>query len=283
MIFVMTDKPKPLYENLPTGKPHVSFSEIKCWKDCSFRHHLIHIEKKGVDTPAIPLSFGTAVHAALEQFLKTRTMDIEICHASLRESWAKNKDVVDKEGAHVFSEDSLKKAVRDSEYILSEFSEFLKREFSEWEFVASEHSLYEKIDRHPHAFKGFIDGVIKARGKRGETLHWILDHKTSQSGWRREKRSDDTLKYQLALYKNFWLQKNPELKFKDVRGAFVILKRNAKPGNHCELFTVSLGDKTVERAVKAMNNMISSVKRGVYLKNRDSCKFCEFYQTELCT
>ena len=29
----------------PTGKPHVSFSEIKAWKECSWRHKLIYIDK----------------------------------------------------------------------------------------------------------------------------------------------------------------------------------------------------------------------------------------------
>ena len=26
------------FQTLPTGKPHVSFSEVKLWKECSFRH-----------------------------------------------------------------------------------------------------------------------------------------------------------------------------------------------------------------------------------------------------
>ena len=30
---------------LLTGKPHVSFSEIKDWVECSYRHKLIHIDK----------------------------------------------------------------------------------------------------------------------------------------------------------------------------------------------------------------------------------------------
>ena len=29
----------------PTGKPHVSFSEIKIWKECPWRHKLTYIDK----------------------------------------------------------------------------------------------------------------------------------------------------------------------------------------------------------------------------------------------
>ena len=30
---------------LPTGKPHVSFSEVKVWKECSYRHKLAYVDK----------------------------------------------------------------------------------------------------------------------------------------------------------------------------------------------------------------------------------------------
>ena len=29
----------------PTGKPHVSFSEVKVWKECSYRHKLAYVDK----------------------------------------------------------------------------------------------------------------------------------------------------------------------------------------------------------------------------------------------
>ena len=29
----------------PTGKPHVSYSEVRCWKECPFRHKLSYIDK----------------------------------------------------------------------------------------------------------------------------------------------------------------------------------------------------------------------------------------------
>ena len=37
----------------PTGKPHISFSEIKQWKECAYRHKLTYIDKIDVfeDSP----------------------------------------------------------------------------------------------------------------------------------------------------------------------------------------------------------------------------------------
>jgi hypothetical protein len=269
-----TDKSK--FELLPTGKPHVSFSEVKTWKECSFRHKLTYVKKIDVFKPSPILEFGTAVHASCEDYLLTRVMKEEICLNHLREAWKKN------EGGENFDESSYKLAERDAKIILAEVPDFLEREFPGWEVIDAEHELYEPVENHPHAFKGFIDGVIKCKGKRGEDLIWIIDWKTSANGWRKEKRADTMVQSQLALYKNYWLQKNPTYQMKNVRCGFVILKKSAKLGQHCELFAISLGEVPIGRSLKVISNMITSVKRGVALKNRDNCMWCDYKDTEHC-
>ena len=46
----------------PTGKPHISFSEIKQWKECGYRHKLVYIDKIDTFEDSPYLHFGTAVH-----------------------------------------------------------------------------------------------------------------------------------------------------------------------------------------------------------------------------
>jgi hypothetical protein len=271
------EEKKSLFEDLPTGKKHVSFSEVKLWKECSYRHNLVHIKKLDVFKPSPVLEFGTAVHSACEDYLLTKVMKIEICLNALDEAWKRHSSLEE------FSEKSLATAKSEASIILNELPEFLEREFPGWEVVDAEHQLYEAVDGHPHAFKGFIDGVIKSKGKRGEDLYWIIDWKTSNRGWFKDQRADETKKYQLALYKNYWSKKNPQVPFKDIRCAFVILKKQAKAGEHCELFAVSMGDVPIQRSLKVVGNMLTSVKRGVAIKNRDSCTWCEFKGTEWCT
>lgn len=265
------------FEVLPTGKPHISFSEVKLWKECSYRHFLFHVKKIDLSKPSPVLDFGTAVHAACENYLLKRVMDPRIAYDHMEKAWDEKKQFPE------FTFESLAKAKAEAATILAEVPKFLDDTFPEWEVVDAEHQLYEAVENHPHAFKGFIDGVIKAKGKRGETIHWILDWKTTARGWFREKRSDDMVKAQLALYKNYWCQKHPEVPFKDVRCGFVLLKKSAKPGEHCELFSVSLGEVPIKRSLKVVSNMITSVKRGVALKNRDACTWCEYKGTENCT
>ena len=84
------------------------------------------------------------------------------------------------------------------------------------------------------------------------------------------------------LYKYFWSRKH-NVPLSDIRCGFILLKRGGKPGNMCELVTVSVGPKSLERATKMMNSMIKAVSKRFYLKNRNSCKFCDFKDTEYCT
>jgi hypothetical protein len=204
-------------------------------------------------------------------------MKPEICINHLQEAWKKN------EGVDGFTQAAYTSAVVESTAILAEIPTFLDENFPEWSVVDAEHALYEPIEGHSHAFKGFIDGVIKCKGKRGEDLYWIIDWKTSNRGWFREQKQDVTKQYQLALYKNYWSKKHPDVPFKDIRCAFVILKKSAKQGNHCELFAVSLGEVPVQRSLKVVNNMVTSVKKGLVIKNRDSCQWCEYKGTVHCT
>ena len=75
---------------LPTGKKHVSFSEIKAWKECSWRHKLIHIDKVDVFEPSPYLDFGTAVHEGCETLLETKTIDKEKLLKDITDAWEKN-------------------------------------------------------------------------------------------------------------------------------------------------------------------------------------------------
>lgn len=268
--------PNPKFVDLPTGKPHISFSEVRDWKECSYRHRLKYVLKIDLGQPGPLLDFGTACHAACEKFLKTRVMDAKVATDMIRKVWAKNKDIKG------FEPETVEKYVKEAEDILADVPKWFEEAFPDWEFIDAEHYLYEPIDGHPHAFKGFIDGVIKCKGARGKTVVWLVDWKTTSWGWSVEKKSDDMVRAQLVLYKNFWSAKTGTDP-KDVRCGFILLKRSAKPGQHCELVTTSVGDVTTGRSLKVINNMLTSVKRGIALKDRSSCTFCDYKDTPHCT
>ena len=54
----------------PTGKKHISYSELRNWKECAYRHKLQQIDKIDLFKPSPYLDFGTNVHEGCELFLK---------------------------------------------------------------------------------------------------------------------------------------------------------------------------------------------------------------------
>lgn len=273
--------------NFPTGKPHISFSEVKIWKECSWRHKLMYVDKVDTFKPSPYLDFGTAVHEGCETLLETRKVDKKKLFNDITDAWKKHGfdepewyEKMPKWYKHV----PVEEWCRWAENMWAEVPDFLDETFPNWNAVKAEEYLYEEIEGKDIKFKGFIDAVIKVPKKRGEGFnYWILDWKTSQSyGWRRQKKQDLLMTAQLILYKHFWARKH-SVPLKDVRCGFILLKRGGKPGRICELVTVSVGPKTLDRGIKLMNSMIASVYNKMFLKNRDSCTYCQFKNTEHCT
>lgn len=262
------------YELLPTGKPHVSFSEIREWDDCSWRHKIKHVMHIDLSKPSPIPGSGTAVHASCEDYLKTRVMKPEIAIAELQKLFAENA------GAAGFEEEKLQGYIDSAIGVLAEVPAWLDENFPNWEYVDAEHMLYEGIEGQPHAFKGFIDGIIQCDGAKGKRVTWLIDWKFT-GFWSADKKSDPKVTAQLIYYKHFWATKTAT-PMKDVRCGFVLLKRSGKPGTRIELVPVSVGDVSVGKSLKVINNMLSSMKKGLAFKNKQACTYCDFKKTEWC-
>lgn len=254
----------------PTGKPHVSYSEVRAWKECSWRHKLIYVDRIDKFKPSPNIDFGTHVHAECEEYLEKRTFNIDRLRENITKTWI--------EKGFESPENWIKEGIQ----IIEEIPEFLENSFPGWEFIASEHALYESIQDTEIKFKGYVDGMIRAKNKRGQDRLWIIDWKTtSPRGWNSEKRRDFLVQAQLALYKHYTSQKF-EVDPKEIKCGFVLLKRGLKPGKACELVEISVGPKAMEDANKMVKSMISSVATGKTIKNRLACTYCDFKGTDHC-
>ena len=254
----------------PTGKAHVSFSEVRTWAECPWKHKLTYIDKVKADVESEHLYFGTAVHASCEKYLKTRELDTNICTSEIRRIWQeKGFPAVDKWCSW-------------AETTINDIPTFLDENFPEWETLDAEHALMEPIDNHDIKFKGFIDAIFKLKDKRGKSKLLIVDWKTGPAyGWRRDKKEDFNTQAQLILYKWF-IMKKFELASADVGTAFVVLKKGAKSGKSIDLVAFSAGPKAQEKANKLVSNMINTVKRGFFPKNKHNCQFCDFAKSGQC-
>lgn len=285
----------PLFEDktlLPTNKHHVSYSEVVCWNECSFRHKLKYIDQiDDGDKGSEHTAFGHAVHTALEQYLlnhKDPKFSYDNAIDEAHNEFIKELEVVGYKGK---DGESFLDAL---DAIPREVPGWLDTEFPGWETVAAEFYLFEPIEGQTNKFfKGFMDTVIrfpkpprkgskpKPEGTPVEWEYWILDWKTTSWGWDLKKKTDKFKRMQLALYKHYWCTKLG-IDFKQVKCGFVLLKRTAKPGNRCELVEISVGDKTREDALNLVSEMVNSIGKRMVLKNRNSCTYCKYHNTKWC-
>ena len=278
---------------LPTGKPHVSFSEVKMWKECPWRHKLVHIDKLSEFEPSPHLDYGTIVHEGVENFLNTREMDIPDVLKKLEEKWDENgfdtQEYIEKQTAAARSQGWKYKHVNldgwkeSASNCLKRLPSFMEENFGNWKTIEAEHQLYEDIQgASGEKFKGFIDALILSNID-GKKKVWLIDWKTaSPRGWNRQKRQDFLMQAQLMLYKSFWSEKML-LRSKDISCGFVLLKKQTPENKSVEMIKVSAGPKMMEKSQKLVRSTIKGIKSGLLLKNRESCRFCEFKDTQYCT
>lgn len=264
---------------------------------CQWKWYVEQVQGNRIKEHSIHMAFGTAIHHAIEH-LKNKDISKRVATAVAKELFLSK--LLEEESKF---KDSLKQI-----YDLSVFVESGERiidhiddvpELRDSVVASNELELLEDIDRSDDLkmkFKGFVDFIVKMPAKRGKkSILYVLDFKTCSWGWTNDDKNDPHKQLQLLLYKHF-ICKKFGIDPKDVRTAFVLLKKRPRPANlrsgrpadsPIEVVHVSSGPKTMERAVETLQSTISEMHSGVYEKNTKSCinKFknvCVHYKTERC-
>lgn len=180
---------------LPTGKPHISYSEFAEHEKCNYRHKLIHIDKLSTWEDNIHALFGTQLHSACEELVETgivkdkskyinayRVKAEEILEnlknnainlaAALVEATDSEIEELTKQAEK--AQEKFDREVKNHNTFIEKFPvmiddvlPFLSREYPGWRLEKSEMKLYMQIsDKTKHYFKGFIDLVISIPRQR---------------------------------------------------------------------------------------------------------------------
>lgn len=283
----------PLFQDptmLPTGKHHVSFSEVSTANECGFRHKLKHVDGHGEGDTEHTL-YGKCIHDAVHDWLLQKSLTefdweerIGDCYNQIVAGFQKLPNF--KPAPDVLAKDWLESI----DAILQRVPTWMDETFPDWKVVAAEIKLFEPIEGKTNKwFKGFIDCVVKVpkvarKGSKKPATgwtYWIIDWKTTSWGWDKKKKQDKFKRMQLALYKHFFHQLTG-IPLDDIKCGFVLLKRTAKK-ERCELIEVSVGEKTRKDALDLVSLSINLITKRLWLKNRNACRYCDFYATPLCT
>ena len=251
---------------------HISYSEMKIWNECPYRHKLQYIDKIDGFKGNLHTAFGTAMHSVCEHALLDRELDKK---EHFLKAFSEEIEKLVAKGVPI--EEDLYQAMLGQHQAISEsFFTALGEYFEDCEIVSMEEKLYEDMEGLDTKFKGFIDLVVKTKDGK----HHILDWKTCGWGWNARKKADKIVNYQIVLYKYFWAKKHG-IPLDQIEAHFGLLKRTAKK-NNTEIFRVTSGKKKTENATKLLERAVKNIKKGTTLKNRLSCKYCAFYKTEHC-
>jgi len=252
-------------------RAHISYSELKIWNECPYKHKLKYINKVDSFKGNEFTIFGTAVHATCEKTLLKPSAQPENYFTL---SFLNEIEDLRSKGV-TLDQSLLGQMEKQGRSLSTKVLPALENHFGDYEVFSTEEQLYLPLETHPQKFKGFIDLVVKV----GDKYH-IIDWKTCSWGWDARKKSDKILSYQLTLYKHFFALKH-NIDLKNIETHFVLLKRTAKK-NEVEFVRVTSGDKKIKNALNLLNKALYNIGKNRGIKNRMSCSRCEFYKTKHC-
>jgi len=208
---------KPLLEHKETPidwstDKIVSYSQFSTWKQCPHKWKLQNVDKLK-NPPSIELTFGKAMHTALQHYLKVmyeksaaaadREGIINIFEDNFRkeykESFEKNNNI------HFSSAEEMAEYFEDGRSIIEFFLKKRGGYFSsrKTHLIGIEFPLsYTPHEEYPNVkLKGFIDFILY---NENTDKIYIYDIKTSKRGWKDNDKKDETKTAQILLYKEYF-------------------------------------------------------------------------------
>ena len=249
---------------------HISYSEIKNWSKCPYYHKLTYIDGLKHFKGNLYTAFGSALHTVCEKVDDLENSEL----VALFKDQFKNEVRALEEHDEKFYGEMLVQGTKIIPYIKTALADY----FGDYKILSVEENLYESIwvTTDEKYFKGYVDLVLQV----GDTIH-ILDWKTTTRGWNDRKRGENITKYQLLLYKYYYGQKHG-CDLNNIKVHFGLLNRTLGGKKRVELYEVESERNNLASAINYMKNFLYNVKKENFIKNRLSCRYCEFKDTEHC-
>ena len=288
---------KPLEINYAFQKS-ISYSQMSMYLQCPKKWALHYRDGHKVPSFSINMTFGTAVHETLQNYLsvmynesgvKADEIDMEeYFEDRFRENYAKGYK--DNKNTHFSNPEEMREFYDDGLAIL----DFIKKKRGEyfsktgWHLVGIEIPIVISPDKRYNnvLFNGFIDLVLYHEPTEQFVIY---DIKTSGRGWGDKEKKDEVKQFQILLYKAY---------FSEIFGVpedhidveFFIVKRkiweaSEFPQKRVQQFTPANGKTKVKKAKTALDSFIESVFSldGSYKPtdhqaqpSKSNCMYCQF-------
>ena len=251
---------------------NISYTQLSAWMECPHRWKQMYIDKIK-QPPSIHLSFGTAMHETLQEYMELmynkgqQHADEFDAHKHFQAGFMLlYKADVEKLGKNFATKEELVEFTNDGLEIIDFFLRHRQEHFQKhgWKLVGIEMPiLIPPHEDYPNVkLMGKLDLVMF-----DETLHKIViwDIKTSTRGWTKWDKENKLKTSQMVIYKKYFAEQyNVPVENIDVR--YFIVKRKI-PDNpkyaimksRIQKFEPSSGKTTQNKMVKNMKSFIEDV------------------------
>jgi len=253
-------------------RTHISFSELKIWNECPYKHKLVYKDNIKEFLGNEYTAFGTAIHYVCEKAVEDEKADLL---SIFNTKFLEELTLLTEKKVEI-KKDLVNQMRKQGKNMLSLILPALKETFIDFEVISAEENLLIPIENIDLLFKGFIDLILKTPDGK----YHVIDWKTCSWGWNFWKRSEKMTTYQLTYYKHFFAKKY-NIKLDNIETHFALLKRTAKK-DKVEIFKVSSGEKKVKNALNFLNKALYNINNKNFVKNKISCRNCEFNKTKHC-
>jgi hypothetical protein len=289
-------------EIIPSKKKTVSYSQFSNWFTCPYKYYRDYILKERVFEENLIMSFGTAIHATIQNYLRTlyekgehdaeEIDNMEFFNAAFK------KEIEKKSIKH--TDEEYNEFAEDGKNIMEEFCAPYNRlryfPRDKWELLAIEDELNIDI-RNNVTLNGFIDLVLKEK-LTGNIR--IIDFKTSNSGWTTYQKEDFTKTSQLLLYKALYSRKY-NVPLSKINVEFIILKRKLYDQSkvryeqsRLQIYKPNSFQKDVSEVIQEFGKFVDTcfTTEGIHKsdieypkipgKNKKNCKYCQYLKNKKC-
>jgi len=275
----------------------ISYSQFSTYMNCPHKWALMYKDGNYISEPSINMTFGTAVHTVIQNYLTTMYEQSTVAadNIDLEEEFQNcfsetyKKEVKANNGKHFSSPVEMREFYEDGLKILNFLKNkkgayFGKRGYHlvgcEIPILIAPYTQYKNV-----IFKGFIDLILYNEITNKFTIY---DIKTSTRGWGDKEKKDEIKLAQILLYK-YYFSKQFNVPIDDIEVEFFIVKRKLPEPNDYFLkpiqqFSPPAGKSKTNKAVSLIENFITDCFDSQGLKDKQyepnpskyGCTYCAF-------
>ena len=261
---------------------HISHSQIFCYLACSLKYQFQYLERRPRERTSLALSFGKAIHQAIERYYRSLTGDRTIVSLSLMESLFEESLTLELDNCEVpviFKNEApdtdsaiqMGKALLNTFIISRSFYDNIDlagMEIVEIEFPLSAPIYTDAGEKTDINLVGFIDLLLK--DAEGNLL--VVDNKTSK-----QKKSQDTVDddLQMSAYSYLLAANGYVFPRAEVNCRFDVLRKLKAP--KLEHYFTSRTAENRRRFAKIANGVLAGIEQRIFIPVKGwLCSDCSY-------